>query len=602
MFVSGLCTLDIKQRRLRVRQRSAVSVPWAHLSEWTLCAASGHSPNFCRDGLYGSWRGSTLTIEHICDGEYVCVESVRTALSIRVMAVYRCQKGVCETKNKRSRAHLSHSFSWGSMKATKCLVTMLALVPVAASAHGMTYRESRQLAIAAFQGHTASLIRLKAAAKSEDPYAEAALGWIYEKERHYSMAVVLERKAVRQKNPYAMAALASLYYAGHGLKRDYSKAIFWARKAADQQVPAGYYLLGFAYAFGRGAPRDKANAITLLRLAIKSANRDGDSTGANAARLVLGELYFGGVGGSSSYDTAIALFRQASEPKGAFVHDADRVAGAADFMLARGYVEGRGVRKDPAQALVWLRKSANMGNSLGETAFGVDYALGRGVHRDDVKAAYWYRLAAEQGYWGAEENLAGAYDNGHGVPRDYAKAAYWYKRAAAQGDAHAQESLGFAYFLGRGVPKDYVESAYWFKTAAVQGDAHAQFDLGLAYFYGRGVRKDYARAVYWYEKAAAQGAARAQQTLGFAYSYGHGVPKDYAKAAYWYKKAALQGNAYAQFDLGLAYFYGRGIRKDYSKAAYWFKKAAAQGDTAAQTELRIVLARAKGMGNPTEAH
>jgi hypothetical protein len=57
------------------------------------------------------------------------------------------------------------------------------------------------------------------------------------------------------------------------------------------------------------------------------------------------------------------------------------------------YAEGRGVARDPKQALEWLRKSANSGFVKAQFAIGRFYARGTGVKRDLPTACFWLSLA-----------------------------------------------------------------------------------------------------------------------------------------------------------------------------------------------------------------
>ena len=65
------------------------------------------------------------------------------------------------------------------------------------------------------------------------------------------------------------------------------------------------------------------------------------------------------------------------------------------------------------------------------------YAQGEGVRRDPAMAATWYRRSAERGDPIGQLNLGDMYSQGAGVPRDRVAAYIWLSRAAAQGNAWA---------------------------------------------------------------------------------------------------------------------------------------------------------------------
>ncbi len=254
-------------------------------------------------------------------------------------------------------------------------------------------------------------------------------------------------------------------------------------------------------------------------------------------------------------------------------------AGDASAQSALGlrYSEGKGVAKDPAQAVAWWRKAAEP----------------RGEWEDESKPG---EKISDQGDANAQNYLGWAYSNGEGVQKDDAQAATWFRKAADQGNAGAQNNLGMVYDNGRGVPKDDAQAAAWWRKAAEQGNADAQFSLGVMYYEGKGVPKDATQAVTWSRKAAEQGNAKAQYNLGTMYDQGTGVPKDDVQAVAWWRKAAEQGQANAQFSLGA--YYGElkeieqfgdpvGLR-DPVQAYMWFNLAAAQGFTGADKRRELV--------------
>lgn len=82
----------------------------------------------------------------------------------------------------------------------------------------------------------------------------------------------------------------------------------------------------------------------------------------------------------------------------------------AQYDLARAYIAGTGVAKDPKQGLAWLRKSAGQGY------FGAEYAL-----------AFMY----QSGYQNGTEQ----------VPKDEHEAANWFRKAARQQNKASQDRL-----------------------------------------------------------------------------------------------------------------------------------------------------------------
>lgn len=111
-------------------------------------------------------------------------------------------------------------------------------------------------------------------------------------------------------------------------------------------------------------------------------------------------------------------------------------AGQASAQAAVGqmYLDGHGVPQDPAQAAIWLEKSANGGNARARGQIGVLYATGTGVTQDDMKASYWLLKAANQNVRQSQRLMADRFYRGVGVPKDLAQAYLYATLCAKQGD------------------------------------------------------------------------------------------------------------------------------------------------------------------------
>jgi hypothetical protein len=89
-------------------------------------------------------------------------------------------------------------------------------------------------------------------------------------------------------------------------------------------------------------------------------------------------------------------------------------------------------------ALEYLRPTAESGDARAQSTLGqIYYRGGRGVQRDDAEALKWLRLAAEQRDAVAEFNLGVMYAEGRTVPQNNTEAERWYRLAADQGNAPA---------------------------------------------------------------------------------------------------------------------------------------------------------------------
>lgn len=237
-----------------------------------------------------------------------------------------------------------------------------------------------------------------------------------------------------------------------------------------------------------------------------------------------------------------------------------------------GYVHlaGRGVPKDPAEALRLFRQASEAGDQLGTSAIGYAYESGQGVDKDEAEAVNWYRKAAEMGSLGALIKLGDSYAEGKlGLAKDGAQAADWYVKAAAQGNVLGLYHLGLLYREGLGVPKDTNEAERLFAEADAQKRGIAMLDVGQRFYSGQGVAKDEAEAVKWFRKAAELGERNGMFYLGLAYRYGTGAPKDGAEAVRWYRKAAEAGDITSMTGLADMYEKGEGVPKDAAEAKRW---------------------------------
>jgi TPR repeat protein len=144
---------------------------------------------------------------------------------------------------------------------------------------------------------------------------------------------------------------------------------------------------------------------------------------------------------------------------------------AAQYNLGNMYYKGEGVQQDFKQAVAWLQKAAEQGDTDAQCNLGSMYRQGQGVQQDSKQAVAWYRKAADQGMAKAQHNLGVMYKQGKGVQQDNTQAAAWYQKAADQGVAIANLGLG--------------------DLSDMAGDYQAAFE---SYRAGQAADRDYARA------------------------------------------------------------------------------------------------------------
>jgi TPR repeat protein len=105
----------------------------------------------------------------------------------------------------------------------------------------------------------------------------------------------------------------------------------------------------------------------------------------------------------------------------------------AQFELASRHNYGRGLPKNTAEALRWLRKAALGGHLEAARLLAVKLYEGHDVAQDHTEAIRWAQTLAEAGDLPGQLMLANMYASGEGTPRDLVRAYMWYAIAAVGG-------------------------------------------------------------------------------------------------------------------------------------------------------------------------
>ena len=145
----------------------------------------------------------------------------------------------------------------------------------------------------------------------------------------------------------------------------------------------------------------------------------------------------------------------------------------AAYEIGARYLEGRGVRADPTEAIAWLERALAKGSAPAAYRLGNIYEKGHGVTKNGAEAMRYYMLGAEAGNVKAMHNLAVMHAEGLDGKPDYRIAARWFRMAAERGVRDSQYNLGVLYARGLGVEQNLTESFRWFSLAANQGDSDA---------------------------------------------------------------------------------------------------------------------------------
>jgi TPR repeat protein len=118
--------------------------------------------------------------------------------------------------------------------------------------------------------------------------------------------------------------------------------------------------------------------------------------------------------------------------------------------------------------LARLQADAAAGDPAAMYQLGLRFQQGKGVRKNADEAVMWFHRAAAEGQADAMLQLGMLHESeGRGVANDNSKAALWYGKAAKLGQGSAMFYLGTLYSDGRGVRRDMVEAYKWLDLAAI---------------------------------------------------------------------------------------------------------------------------------------
>ena len=182
----------------------------------------------------------------------------------------------------------------------------------------------------------------------------------------------------------------------------------------------------------------------------------------------------------------------------------------AEWEVADRYADGckdkRGkviVRPSVVKAAHWFQRAAEHGYAPAQNNWGILLGNGDGVRKNVAEALLWLRKAFRAGDGYAAQNIAVTYrENG-----DLRNAFKWFRKAADAGDGDALIQLGIHYYWGKGVRRNPRAAVRCFRAATKvknisgMGRDDAFFFLGIAYHEGRGVQASIPNAKKFFKRA-----------------------------------------------------------------------------------------------------
>jgi TPR repeat protein len=176
---------------------------------------------------------------------------------------------------------------------------------------------------------------------------------------------------------------------------------------------------------------------------------------------------------------------------------------------------------------------------------GMAALAGSQYSQSGANAIEFLRHSADLGYSPAQVVLGYFYETGTFTPKDPAQALSLYKKAAQQDDPLAEWMAGRLIFAAVVPPRDLNDAGSLFKASAQHGNAFAEYLLGKVNL----ERQQFAQAAQSFRQAAEQGLPQAQLQLARLLRDGRGVQMDRSQAYVWMLLSNDAGNADAAQDL-----------------------------------------------------
>jgi uncharacterized protein len=162
---------------------------------------------------------------------------------------------------------------------------------------------------------------------------------------------------------------------------------------AEQGNPVAQWKLGHMYAKGEGVPRCDLRAFEYFsRIANGHADDYPDTPQAPFvanAFVALGQYYLDGIP-NSDIKSDPSRARQMFSYAASYFGNAD-----AQYHLARLYLDGQGVARDPKLAARWLGLAANKGQVQAQAMLGYMLFKGDAVQRQAARGLMWLTLARD---------------------------------------------------------------------------------------------------------------------------------------------------------------------------------------------------------------
>lgn len=283
--------------------------------------------------------------------------------------------------------------------------------------------------------------------------------------------------------------------------------------------------------------------------------------GYEEAAMMLGRIHLLGLGTPASTPKAIEWLHEVVDARYDPVKDRLRfdpqkpdninTRVEASLLLARIYLSGQGIKRDPAKAYQWWNKALDYGFEPAGTLLAQANLSGIGTAPDAKRALTYLQNASEAGDVKALYMLGQLYHHQlpkqpEGVPLDLKRAGAYYMAATKAGHVEATYAAARMLDLGEGAAAPAPDRALvLYKDAALKGHADAQNALATYFYRGEVVEQNFATARQFFQAAAQRRQPDAMFNLAVMLAQGQGGDKDMAAAYAWCSLSKGLGNEQA---------------------------------------------------------
>ena len=385
-------------------------------------------------------------------------------------------------------------------------------------------------------------------------------------EKNYKEAIKWYRKAAEQGLAIAQGKLGYIYWLGEGVEMNCFEAVKWITKGAKQGDSLSTEMMGVLYFLGSGVEQDCLKAYAWTSLSVKKGNMNSkelmdslqkEMSPAQISKAIkLSEKYEKGIFDElTTKDLSSERSLEKSNKENLNIclekiklYD-EKIEEVDKLYPNLSYKEKLDKKEEYAkERFVWLNKAADQGDINSCYRLSTNYLYGILTKKDPAKAMVLLKKAADNNHTGALYSLGIYYYNGiEGfLPKDKKEAFKYYMKAAEQG--HPDSCIQVAYYYinldGVDVMKTDKEEAFkWLKKAA-EKSGYVDEEVLQKYLPEKEewLKKDYVEII---ERNANNGDSKAQVLLGRMYEYGsYGKNRNLREAYNWYIKSKSKDVAY----------------------------------------------------------